>query len=221
MIDRKEWLDGLQVGDDVLHLGQTTKILGIQGKYNGLLYLVEGHPNWLHESFLDPIVTPSPFNPMAELYRLAIAQSKQWGQQKSIKSNYWVCNVQSNLYPLACKIAKVDSMSDNQILSTIFQDEDLTMLDEVVLNEFNFWRIAADYSISGSLLKAISNVRASNTYAFTARLDALSDNSLHRKDLVMLTAIGCLLCDFNADDYVLNPLFYTEDEWEGYKNAKS
>lgn len=155
---------------------------------------------------------------MKELRKISQEMRQKAESRKSIAS-VWIHNIKGPLYPIACKMAGVEFMSDDQILPTIFGGEDLSILD-VVRNEFSFWIVAAEYAIqkhSGKgLERAISKVRADNTRAFTPRLEVLTGDPIKASDLVLLTAIGCVLYDFGSQSYEPNPLWYSKREWAEY-----
>ncbi len=159
-----------------------------------------------------------------DLYRLSEAQAQKWGASKPFASE-WRHNCGSTLYALACKIAGVTSMSDREIYPAVFGDQGFDLLRSVALNEYWVWRIAHEYSLHASrdrephytLNNAISAIRCQNTRAFTPRHQVLT-GELTPTTACQLTAIGCLLWNFENDIGIPNPLFFSASEWAEYKS---
>jgi hypothetical protein len=153
------------------------------------------------------------------LYNLSAGEVKKWGSSKPFISK-WENNCTYTLYRLACEMSEVDSMHDAGILPAIFGEKGLGYIQAVALNEYWFWRIAHEYSTHctierdpvAALTRSISEIRNNNTRAFSPRKDALN-GQLTPETACHLTAIGCLLWDFDRETWVPNPLFYSSREW--------
>jgi hypothetical protein len=153
------------------------------------------------------------------LYQLSDEQKRKWGASKPFVSE-WRHNCGSKLYSLACEVAGVTSMSDREIYPAVFGDQGFALIRSVALNEYWVWRIAYEYSFQAShyrepiyaLNGGISKIRDHNTRAFSPRHQALT-GELTPTTACQLTAIGCLLWDFDKETWVANPLFFTSAEW--------
>ena len=152
-----------------------------------------------------------------ELYSIAHDQTKRWGASKSFVSK-WQDNVTFPLYKLACDVAAVDSLRDDEILPAIFGpfDKGFESIDAQVSNEYWFWRIACNYVLGDFGIPPVERTRAA---VKRTKLDCM--NSCHFRslalegaasaiDAVRLTVAGVILLD--KDKGVLNPLFFREKE---------
>jgi hypothetical protein len=152
-----------------------------------------------------------------QLYAIAHDQTKRWGASKSYVSK-WQDNVTVPLYELACDVAAVDSLRDDEILPAIFGpfDKGFESIDAQVLNEYWFWRVACNYVLGDFDIPPVERTRAA---VKRTKLDCM--NSCHFRllalgeihaavDAVRLTVAGVILLDGNNG--VLNPLFFREKE---------
>ena len=152
-----------------------------------------------------------------QLYSIAHDQTKRWGASKSYVSK-WQDNVTFPLYKLACDVAAVDSLRNDEILPAIFGpfDKGFESIDAQALNEYWFWRVVCNYVLGDFDVPPVERTRAA---VKRTKLDCM--NSCHFRslalegtantiDAVRLTVAGVILLD--KDKGVLNPLFFREKE---------
>jgi hypothetical protein len=127
-------------------------------------------------------------------------------------------------YKLALEITGKESCTDEEIWVAIISAEGYLAIEAVALNEYYFWRIVYAASLGINLrtkLYAV-NYTISEMRAGIARLSidrkgiakSLADGSLTANLAVMATSVGLLLWDRRTELAVLNPLYFTESEWE-------
>jgi hypothetical protein len=130
----------------------------------------------------------------------------------------WMNNVTPQwMYKLACDVAKVDSMTDVDIIPTIFGVNWLEQVEKVAKSEYYFWQIAKEWvklrnaDENATAKRAISEIRCDNDRIFINKKAALSPETLTPQLASELTAYGVILWDATLKDFVVNPLFYDRD----------
>jgi hypothetical protein len=152
------------------------------------------------------------------LYNQSRNEIDRWSHTRS-QSTFWINNVRSQwLYQLACEVAGVESMFDDQILPTFFGKEGTRLIESVVRSEHYFWKIAhraaellGRFGDFEATEQAVWQVRNDNLAAHIDRMAALENRMTHEQ-ISQFTAFGVILWDEGTGNWIPNPLWFKSEE---------
>jgi hypothetical protein len=141
----------------------------------------------------------------------------KWSSNKSC-STIWEKNCHAQwLYKLACEVKSVDSMRSDEIFPVFMSEDGLSLIKQVVRSEYYFWEVIHGLSFEdeigeiSAVKRAISAIRAYYTRTWVDRKAAL-ENRMTPQQICQFTAMGIILWDFDKNNWVLNPLWFSPKE---------
>lgn len=168
---------------------------------------------------------------LSTLYRESLEAKQRTAYARTLANPVWETGITSTwLYRLACEVAGVASMRDDEIIPTVFGPDWLESARKVVRSEYWFWVVTHRWSIvqpgNADLLPAemaIREVRNHNARINIDRLKALG-GGLTVAEACLLTHVGVILCDHNAGPggkgFVINPLYFYDRELEAFDASR-
>jgi len=140
----------------------------------------------------------------------------KWASRGKSAVTVWEHNVKPCwLYSLACEVAGKSSLTEDEIMPTLFTAEGYELLKSVVRSEYYFWLILHSFAVYVkelgqvplmTLQNVISDIRASYS-RIDIEWEDLRQHKILPVEASKYTAMGVILWNFETGDWEINPLW--------------